>query len=122
MAEQPEGFVHLHNHSEYSLLDGIAKVDDIVARMGELNFDTYALTDHGVMYGSMEFYTKLTKAGPTNQSEVVDSLKKIHGERVVKRVLKNQAGKLWTVNKGAHNADLYSHVPGVTLPPVIAKK
>ncbi|MEZ5338897.1 MAG: DNA polymerase III subunit alpha [bacterium] len=56
-------FVHLHNHSEYSLLDGIARIDDIAARLKQLQFDSYALTDHGVMYGAMEFYTKMHKAG-----------------------------------------------------------
>jgi DNA polymerase-3 subunit alpha len=55
-------FVHLHNHSEYSLLDAIARMDDITARCGELGFDAYALTDHGVMYGAMEFYTAMRKA------------------------------------------------------------
>jgi DNA polymerase-3 subunit alpha len=56
-------FVHLHNHSEYSLLDGIARIDDITVKLKELRFDSYALTDHGVMYGAMEFYTKMHKAG-----------------------------------------------------------
>lgn len=56
-------FVHLHNHSEYSLLDGIARCDDIAARVKELGFDTYALTDHGVMYGALEFYSTMRKAG-----------------------------------------------------------
>ena len=56
-------FVHLHNHSEYSLLDGIARIDDMASRLKELQLDSYALTDHGVMYGAMEFYTKMHKAG-----------------------------------------------------------
>ena len=56
-------FVHLHNHSEYSLLDGIARVKDIAARCQELGFDAYALTDHGVMYGAMEFYLAMQSAG-----------------------------------------------------------
>jgi DNA polymerase III subunit alpha len=56
-------FVHLHNHSEYSLLDGIARTADIARRLKELQFDTYALTDHGVMYGSLEFYTCMRENG-----------------------------------------------------------
>ena len=57
------GFVHLHNHSEYSLLDAIARIKDITVRCRELGMDAYALTDHGVMYGAMEFYTQMRKAG-----------------------------------------------------------
>jgi DNA polymerase III subunit alpha len=56
-------FVHLHNHSEYSLLDGIARCADIAARVKELGFDAYALTDHGVMYGALEFYSTMRSAG-----------------------------------------------------------
>lgn len=56
-------FVHLHNHSEYSLLDAIARCADIGARCRELGFSAYALTDHGVMYGAMEFYIALREAG-----------------------------------------------------------
>lgn len=56
-------FVHLHNHSEYSLLDGIARMGDIARRLKELSYDTYALTDHGVMYGALEFYTTMRDNG-----------------------------------------------------------
>jgi len=51
-------FTHLHTHSHYSLLDGLAKIDDLVDRAKELNMDSLALTDHGVMYGAVEFYQK----------------------------------------------------------------
>lgn len=56
-------FVHLHVHSEYSLLDGYAATGAIAARAVELGMDSIALTDHGVMYGAMEFYTNARKAG-----------------------------------------------------------
>jgi len=56
-------FVHLHNHSEYSLLDAIARCEDIAARCQELGFGSFALTDHGVMYGAMEFYITMREAG-----------------------------------------------------------
>ncbi|MFA5051774.1 MAG: DNA polymerase III subunit alpha [Patescibacteria group bacterium] len=56
-------FVHLHVHSHYSLLDGLAKIDDLVDRAKELGMPAVALTDHGVMYGAVEFYQKATKAG-----------------------------------------------------------
>jgi len=51
-------FTHLHTHSHYSLLDGLAKIDDLLDRAGELGMDSLALTDHGVMYGVVEFYQK----------------------------------------------------------------
>ncbi len=57
-------FVHLHVHSHYSLLDGLAKIDQIIARTKELGMDAIALTDHGNLYGAVEFYKKAKKAGP----------------------------------------------------------
>ena len=55
-------FTHLHTHSHYSLLDGLAKIDDLVARTKELGMDSLAITDHGNLYGAIEFYKK-AKAG-----------------------------------------------------------
>ncbi len=49
-------FVHLHGHTEYSLLDGLAKILQMVKRVKELGMDAVSLTDHGVMYGAIEFY------------------------------------------------------------------
>lgn len=54
-------FVHLHVHSHYSLLDGLAKIDDLLLRAKELNFSSLALTDHGNLYGAIEFYKKAKK-------------------------------------------------------------
>ena len=56
-------FTHLHVHSEYSLLDGYATTKGIVERAVELGMDSIALTDHGVMYGAMDFYAQAKKAG-----------------------------------------------------------
>ncbi|MEK7189183.1 MAG: DNA polymerase III subunit alpha [Patescibacteria group bacterium] len=56
-------FVHLHCHSHYSLLDGLPKIDDMIARAKELGSPALALTDHGVLYGAIEFYEKARKAG-----------------------------------------------------------
>ncbi|MEK7576702.1 MAG: DNA polymerase III subunit alpha [Patescibacteria group bacterium] len=56
-------FVHLHTHSHYSLLDGLSKIDALVTRAKELNMDALALTDHGNLYGAIEFYQKARKAG-----------------------------------------------------------
>ncbi len=57
------GFVHLHTHTEYSLLDGASKIEDLVLRCKELNMDAVAVTDHGVMYGAVEFYKAAHKHG-----------------------------------------------------------
>ncbi len=56
-------FTHLHTHSHYSLLDGLAKIDNLIARTKELGMESVALTDHGVLYGAIEFYKKAKKAG-----------------------------------------------------------
>ncbi|HMQ80570.1 MAG TPA: DNA polymerase III subunit alpha [Ignavibacteria bacterium] len=56
-------FIHLHNHSHYSLLDAICTIEGLVNAAKEHNMPAIALTDHGVMYGSMEFYNKAKKAG-----------------------------------------------------------
>ena len=59
----PKPFVHLHCHSEYSLLDEACRVPELVARAKELDQPALALTDHGNLYGAIEFYQAATKAG-----------------------------------------------------------
>lgn len=56
-------FVHLHTHSDYSLLDGSAKVKDLVRLSKEMGMDALALTDHGNLFGAIEFYQEARKAG-----------------------------------------------------------
>ena len=56
-------FVHLHLHSEYSLLDGACRISDLPARVKECGHDAVALTDHGVLYGAISFYEACKKAG-----------------------------------------------------------
>ena len=56
-------FTHLHVHSHYSLLDGLAKVDDILKKAQSMDMDAVAITDHGVLYSAVEFYKKAKKAG-----------------------------------------------------------
>ena len=54
-------FVHLHTHSHYSLLDGLPKIPNLVDRAKKLGMDSLALTDHGVLYGAIEFYKEALK-------------------------------------------------------------
>ena len=56
-------FVHLHVHTEYSLLDGACRVDGIMDRVKELGQTAIAITDHGVMYGCIDFYKAAKAAG-----------------------------------------------------------
>lgn len=61
--EERKDFVHLHVHTEYSLLDGANRIKDLVARVKELGMNAVAITDHGVMYGAIEFYKECKKQG-----------------------------------------------------------
>ncbi len=63
MATHHDDFVHLHVHSQYSLLDGLSKIDDLVARTQALGQTAVALTDHGNMHGTIDFFNAATKAG-----------------------------------------------------------
>ena len=51
-------FTHLHVHTQYSLLDGLPKIDQLINHAKENNMDSVAITDHGVLYGAVEFYKK----------------------------------------------------------------
>ncbi len=78
-------FVHLHNHSHYSLLDGLQKVPEMLDRIKELGMSSVALTDHGTLSGSIEFYQKAKDKG----------LKPIIGSEVyvAPRTLEDKSGK-----------------------------
>ena len=54
-------FTHLHVHTEYSLLDGSGKIKEMLPRAKELGMDSLAITDHGVMYGVIDFYKMAKK-------------------------------------------------------------
>lgn len=56
-------FTHLHVHTHFSLLDGLTKIEDLIAKSKELGFDAIAITDHGAMYGAIEFYNACKDAG-----------------------------------------------------------
>jgi DNA polymerase-3 subunit alpha len=59
----PQKFAHLHVHTEYSLLDGMCRIPQLIARTKELGMDSLAITDHGAMYGVIDFYVAAKEAG-----------------------------------------------------------
>ncbi|HYC79918.1 MAG TPA: PHP domain-containing protein, partial [Candidatus Binatia bacterium] len=59
----PRPFTHLHLHTHFSLLDGLSKTEELVERAKELEMTSLAITDHGVMYGTIEFYNTCIEAG-----------------------------------------------------------
>lgn len=63
VARMPSDFVHLHLHTEFSLLDACCKLDKLVKKAVDLGFPALAMTDHGVMYGAVEFHQAAKKAG-----------------------------------------------------------
>ena len=62
-ADSPTDFVHLHVHTQYSLLDGAIRLDDLFERTVEMGMQAVAMTDHGTMFGTIEFYEKALAAG-----------------------------------------------------------
>jgi len=76
-------FTHLHVHSHYSLLDGLAKIDELISRAAELGMDSLAITDHGNLYGAIEFYQKAKKAGikPIIGAEMYIAYEKMENRR-----------------------------------------
>ena len=60
---RPSDYVHLHNHTHHSLLDGLTKIPDLINRTKELGMEAVAITDHGTMSGSIEFYKAAIDAG-----------------------------------------------------------
>src|SRR3990172_10497693 len=76
----PMSFVHLHVHSEYSMLDGLSHVQDLVAQAKALGMPALALTDHGVMHGVVEFYRAAREAGlrPIIGMEAYLSARRMH--------------------------------------------
>ncbi|MFY9416434.1 MAG: PHP domain-containing protein, partial [bacterium] len=56
-------FIHLHVHTEYSLLDGASRIDDLVRKAASLEMPALAITDHGAMYGVVDFYKACKREG-----------------------------------------------------------
>lgn len=63
-------FTHLHVHTEYSLLDGAARIEPLVERAKELGMDSLAITDHGAMFGVVDFYRAAKKRASGRSSAV----------------------------------------------------
>jgi len=63
-----EDFVHLHLHTQYSLLDGAIRVADLADRASKFGMRAVAMTDHGNMFGAVDFYKKMKKAGVSPSS------------------------------------------------------
>ena len=76
-------FTHLHVHSHYSLLDGLPKIDELLDYVKELGMDSVAITDHGNLYGAVEFYYKALQKGikPIIGCEVYMAFEKMHNKR-----------------------------------------
>jgi len=76
-------FYHLHCHSEYSLLDGLPKIDDILDWCQKLGMDAVAITDHGALYGAIEFYKKAKQKGikPIIGAELYLAFESMHQKR-----------------------------------------
>ncbi len=76
-------FTHLHVHSHYSLLDGLPKIDELLEYVQKLGMDSVALTDHGVLYGAIEFYKKAKEKGikPIIGAEMYMAFEKMTQER-----------------------------------------
>ncbi|MBU2635425.1 DNA polymerase III subunit alpha [Patescibacteria group bacterium] len=76
-------FTHLHVHSHYSLLDGLPKIDELLDYVKELGMDSVALTDHGVLYGAVEFYKKAKERGikPIIGCEIYTAFEKMDQKR-----------------------------------------
>jgi len=76
-------FTHLHVHTHYSLLDGLPKIDLLLDRVKELGMDSVAITDHGVLYGAIEFYKKAKAKGikPIIGCEVYTAYERLEQKR-----------------------------------------
>lgn len=85
---RPDSFVHLHLHSQYSLLDGAIRLNDLFKRAKELEMPAIACTDHGNMFGGIDFYTRAISAGikPILGSEIYFTPGSRHDRRAPKNV------------------------------------
>ncbi|MEM8963453.1 MAG: DNA polymerase III subunit alpha [Acidobacteriota bacterium] len=97
-AHDEQRFVHLHLHSQYSLLDGANRIDRLVARVAELGMDSVAVTDHGNLFGAIDFYSQARKAGVKPilgiEAYVAADADGIESDRTLREDLNKKAGSL----------------------------
>ena len=97
------GFVPLHNHSDYSLLDGASQISKIVDRASDLGMNSIALTDHGVMYGVLDLVKKCKEKGikPVSytHSDAADERSSVDlgGRCFIKKKKKKKANSVITI-------------------------
>ena len=98
-------FTHLHVHTEYSLLDGAARIKNVVARAKELGMDSLAITDHGVMFGVIDFYRECKKQGikPIIGCEVYTAARGLHDKEAEKDKYQGHLLLLAKNNQGYKN-------------------
>src|SRR5437764_185917 len=100
-------FIHLHTHSEYSLLDGAARLKGLVERAAELEMPALALTDHGVMYGALfgpeNYYIELQDHAISRQTECNPQLVKIARELKLQIICTNDVHYLDRKDADAHD-------------------
>ena len=80
MASADKNFVHLHVHSDYSLLDGACRIDRLMDRATELGMTSLALTDHGNLYGAIEFYNLLSEFYFTSSTPTLFNSGTLHSQ------------------------------------------
>ena len=105
-------FTHLHVHTEYSLLDGAARIADVVARAKELGMDSLAITDHGVMFGVIDFYKECKKQGikPVIGCEVYTAARTMYDKDADKDKYQGHLVLLAKTNDGYKNQIGRAHV------------
>jgi len=98
-------FTHLHVHTEYSLLDGAARIKQVVARAKELGMDSLAITDHGAMFGVIDFYKECNKQGikPVIGCEVYIAARRMEDKEPDLDRYQNHLLLLAENNEGYHN-------------------
>ena len=94
---KPSDFVHLHNHTHYSLLDGLTKVPELVKYVKEQGMEAVAVTDHGTMSGLVELYKECNANGikPLLGLEAYVAARKMTDKDFLEKVNKNYIIKSW---------------------------
>lgn len=112
---QPADFVHLHNHTHYSLLDGLTKVPDLVERVKEVGMTAVAVTDHGTMSGTIEFYKVANEAGikPIIGLEIYIASRRLEDRDPTKDKLRYHLTLLAMNNQGYQNLMRLSSIANI---------